>query len=119
MQSVIDAWREQIMAHERDASALRGGETHGHGHGDHAHSPGGHGGFAYSNRPQDPYRTDDPVLNSLFAAVGPDTTVLDVGGGARPVRPTPGDTREARHRRRAVRGLRRDAAKPRGGDRPE
>ena len=44
--------------------------------------PGGHGGFAYSNRPLDPYRTDDPVLNSLFAAVGPDTTVLDVGGGA-------------------------------------
>ncbi len=86
MDSVIDAWREQIMAHERDASALRGGDGHGHGHSGHehghAHGHGGHGGFAYSNRPLDPFRTDDPVLNSLFAVVGPDTTVLDVGGGA-------------------------------------
>ena len=79
MNVVIDAWREKIMAHERDAAALRGGDAHGHG--GHAHGPGGHGGFAYSNRPLDPYRTDDPVLNSIFAAVGPDTTVLDVGGG--------------------------------------
>ena len=91
MDSVIDAWREQIMAHERDASALRGGDAHGHGHGGyghgghehgHAHVPGGHGGFNYSNRPLDPYRTDDPVLNALYAALSPDATVLDVGGGA-------------------------------------
>ena len=84
MNSVIDAWREKLLAHEREASALRGGDAHGHGHGHggHAHGHGGHGGFAYSNRPLDPFRTDDPVLNSLFAVVGPDTTVLDVGGGA-------------------------------------
>ena len=89
MNAVIDAWREQIMAHERDASALRSGDTYGHGHGGHgheghghAHAPGGHGGFAYSNRPVDPYRTDDPVLNALYAALSPDATVLDVGGGA-------------------------------------
>ena len=86
MDSVLNAWREQIMAHERDASALRGGGAHGHGHSGHehghAHVPGGHGGFAYSNRPLDPYRTDDPVLNALYAALSPDTTVLDVGGGA-------------------------------------
>ena len=80
MNAVIDAWREQIMAHERDASALRGGD--GHGHGGHAHGPGGHGGFGYANRPLDPYRTDDPVLNALYAALSPDATVLDVGGGA-------------------------------------
>lgn len=90
MQSVIDAWREQIMAHEREASALRGGEGHAHGHGEHAHAhggghahgPGGHGGFTYSNRPLDPYRTGDPVLDALYAALPPDATVLDVGGGA-------------------------------------
>ena len=90
MDSVINAWREKLLAHERESSALRGGEGHGHGghgHGDHAHGhgghvPGGHGGFTYSNRPQDPYRTDDPVLNALFAALSPDATVLDVGGGA-------------------------------------
>ena len=27
MNAVIDAWREQIMAHERDATALRGGDA--------------------------------------------------------------------------------------------
>ena len=41
MNAVIDAWREQIMAHERDAAALRGGDAHGHGHG-HAHEGHGH-----------------------------------------------------------------------------
>ena len=92
MDSVIDAWREKLLAHEREASALRGssgGHGHGHGHGGHGHGghghghgPGGHGGFTYSNRPQDPFRTDDPVLNALYAALPPDATVLDVGGGA-------------------------------------
>ncbi len=88
MDSVIDAWREQIEAHERDASALRGGDGHhghghgGHGHGGHGHGPGGHGGFTYSNRPQDPFRTDDPVLNALYAVLPSNATVLDVGGGA-------------------------------------
>ena len=53
MQSVFDAWRDQVLAHERDAAALRGGE-HGHGH----------GGFTYANRPLDIHRADDPVLNS-------------------------------------------------------
>ncbi|MDE2899455.1 MAG: class I SAM-dependent methyltransferase [Chloroflexota bacterium] len=89
MDSVIDAWRERILAHERDASAFRGaGHGHGHGHGGHGHGgdgghvPGGHGGFTYSNRPQDPFRIDDPVLNALYAALPSGGTVLDVGGGA-------------------------------------
>ena len=30
----------------------------------------------------DPHRTDDPALNSLFAALGSGREVLDVGGGA-------------------------------------
>ncbi|MDE2766045.1 MAG: class I SAM-dependent methyltransferase [Chloroflexota bacterium] len=71
MQSVFDAWRDQVLAHEHDAAALRGGE-HGHGH----------GGFTYANRPLDIRRADDPVLNVLYAAVGADAHVLDVGGGA-------------------------------------
>ncbi len=86
MDAVIDAWRERILAHERDASTLRGtGHGHGHGHGGHGHGghgPGSHGGFTYSNRPQDPFRTDDPVLNALYAALPSGGTVLDVGGGA-------------------------------------
>ena len=62
MNAVIDSWSEQFMAHERDATALRGGDAHVHGY-------GCHGGFTYSNRPLGPFRSDDPVLNSLFAAV--------------------------------------------------
>ena len=82
MSTAIDAWREQILAHERDMTALLG-DGHGHGHG-HGHS-GGHGhrrGFTQANRPLDPYRTDDPVLNGLYAMLGEDADVLDVGGGA-------------------------------------
>ena len=80
MSTAIDAWREQILAHERDAAALGGG-GHGHGHG-HGHSHGHARGFSQANRPLDPYRTDDPVLNGLYAVLGPGDAVLDVGGGA-------------------------------------
>ena len=76
MHSVFEAWREQILAHERDMQALRG-DGHEHGHGQ-----GRPGGFGYANRPLDPYRTDDAALNGLFAALGSGTEVLDVGGGA-------------------------------------
>ena len=76
MHSVFEAWREQILAHERDMQALRGdGQEHGHGQG----RPGS---FGYANRPLDPYRNDDTALNGLFAALGSGTDVLDVGGGA-------------------------------------
>lgn len=80
MTSVFDAWREQIESHERAAAAYGGGHGHGHGHG----HGGGHGrrSFNYANRPLDPYRTDDPVLNALYATLGSDSDVLDVGGGA-------------------------------------
>ena len=95
-QSAIDAWRERIIAHDREAAALRsghapghddhehGGQDQGHGHSAHGagHVHGGHGGFTYTNRPRDPHRTDDPVVNGLFDLLGPEATVLDVGGGA-------------------------------------
>ena len=71
--SVFDAWRDQILAHERDTAALGGG-GHGHGH--------GHRAFRRANRPLDPWRTDDTVLNALHASLGTDADVLDVGGGA-------------------------------------
>ena len=85
MSSAIDAWREQILAHERDAAALGGGHGHGHGRGrghGHGHGGGHGGGFSQANRPLDPYRTDDAVLNALYAVLGKDADVLDVGGGA-------------------------------------
>ena len=75
MNSVIDAWHDQILAHERDVAALRGdGHEHGQGH--------GHRSFGHANRPLDPYRADDPVLNSLYTSLSADAEVLDVGGGA-------------------------------------
>ena len=77
MNSAFDAWRDQILAHERDTSALSGG-GHGHGHG-HGHA---HRAFRRANRPLDPWRADDPVLNGLYAVLGTDADVLDVGGGA-------------------------------------
>ena len=72
MNSVIEAWREQVLKFDREMEARRGG---GHGHG-HGRPP------VYASRPMDPYRTDDPVVNGLFGLVGEDTEVLDVGGGA-------------------------------------
>ena len=77
MNSAFDAWRDQILAHERDTSALSGG-GHGHGHG-HGHA---HRAFRRANRPLDPWRADDPVLNGLYTVLGTDADVLDVGGGA-------------------------------------
>ena len=80
MNPIFDAWREQIEAHERETAALRGGDGHSHGH--TQHHGHGHRSFTYANRALDPHRTDDPVLNGLYAFIGPDADVLDVGGGA-------------------------------------
>ena len=78
MNAVTEAWREQILAHDRDMSELRGGGSeHGSGHGAGRANRAG-----FVNRQLDPYRTDDETLNRLFAALGSGTEVLDVGGGA-------------------------------------
>ena len=78
MNAVIEAWREQILAHDRDMSELRGGSNaHGSGHG-----AGRASRSSFVNRQLDPHRTDDTTLNRLFAALGSGTEVLDVGGGA-------------------------------------
>ncbi len=76
MDSVIQAWREQMLFHDQEMAALRGGEY------EHGQGQGRAGGFSFANRPMDPFRTDDAVLNRLFAALGSGTEVLDVGGGA-------------------------------------
>ena len=85
MNTVIDAWREQMQAYDRYMAALRGnGDEHGHGH---SHGQGhGSGGspqrFSYTNKPLDPFRTDDPVVNAISAFLGTDAEILDVGGGS-------------------------------------
>ncbi len=70
MNAVIEAWREQIQAFDRDMAELRGA------------SQGRANRSSFVNRQLDPYRTDDEVLNRLFAALGSGTEVLDVGGGS-------------------------------------
>ena len=71
MNSAIEAWREQVLAFDRDMEEIRGGdEEHGR------RRP------VFAAEPQDPYRTDDPALNGLYEIVGKGAEVLDVGGGA-------------------------------------
>ncbi len=78
MNAVIEAWREQIQAFDRDMAELRGtGREHGAGA-----SQGRTNRSSFVNRQLDPHRTDDEVLNRLFAALGSGTEVLDVGGGS-------------------------------------
>ena len=80
MNTVIDSWRERMEAYDRYMAALRGGDERGHNHGH------GHGGssrrFSYTNKPLDPYRADDPVVNGIFAIMGEGAEILDVGGGS-------------------------------------
>ena len=77
MALALPAWLKQVNAHESERAALRDGESvHGHGNG-HGHG----GGSRALERQDNPDRTDDPVLNSLYQVVDASTTVLDVGGG--------------------------------------
>ncbi len=78
MNTVIDAWRQQMEAHERDMAALRK-NSGGHGHGGHGQ---GTQRLTYTNRPADPFRSDDPVVNALFATLEGSAEILDVGGGS-------------------------------------
>ena len=71
MNSAIEAWRERVLAFDRDMEDIRG-EGHEHGRSRHVFADG----------QLDPYRTDDPALNGLHEVVGEGAEVLDVGGGA-------------------------------------
>ncbi len=71
MNSAIEAWRERVLAFDREMEEIRG-----EGHGD------GRGRPVFASEPLDPYRTDDPALNGFYEFVGEGTEVLDVGGGA-------------------------------------
>ena len=69
MNSEIKAWRERVLAFDRDMEDIRGEGQ-------------GHGRRVFASEPVDPYRTDDPALNVFYEFVGEGTEVLDVGGGA-------------------------------------
>ena len=70
--SAVKAWKAQIEAH--DAQSLRA-------RGDRPPEDDWWSSLAGGFR-ADPRRTDDPVANLLRTWVTPETTVLDVGGGA-------------------------------------
>jgi len=72
MKSSIAVWKERIEAH--DAQSLRA-------RGDRPEEEDWWSSLAGGFR-ADPRRTDDPVVNLLTAWVTPESTVLDVGGGA-------------------------------------
>ncbi len=69
--SAIEAWREQVLAFDRDMEAIR---KEGH--------ESGQGRPVFASVPQDPYRADDAALNTLYEILGEGAEVLDVGGGA-------------------------------------
>ncbi len=71
MNSAIEAWREQVLAFDRDMETIRGGGQEG-----------GHRRSVFAAEPLDLYRTDDAALNGLHEIVGKGAEVLDVGGGA-------------------------------------
>ena len=71
MNSEIEAWRERVLAFDRDMEDIRG-EEQGHGH----------GRLVFASEPVDPYRTDDPALNAFYEFVGEGT---EVPGAARTV----------------------------------
>ena len=71
LKSAIEAWRERVLAFDREMEEIRGeGQEHGQ------RRP------VFASKPQDPYRTDDPALNVFCEFVNEGTEVLDVGGGA-------------------------------------
>ncbi len=71
VKSAIEAWRERVLAFDREMEEIRGeGQEHGHSR------------PVFASEPQDPYRTDDAALNGLYELVGEGAEVLDVGGGA-------------------------------------
>ena len=71
-QSAAEAWRARIEAHEAQSLRARGDQP----------EPADFWSALAGGFRADPHRTDDPVVNLLQQWVTPETTVLDVGGGA-------------------------------------
>ena len=73
MTSAIQDWKTQVSAHDTQAATLP--DTPSWASGDMWRP-------LMSNFKMDPRRTDDDTLNRLMQRVDPESTVLDVGGGA-------------------------------------
>jgi SAM-dependent methyltransferase len=70
--SAVEAWKARIEAHDAQSLRARGDQP----------EPADFWSTLAGGFRADPHRTDDPVVHLLQQWVTPDTTVLDVGGGA-------------------------------------
>ena len=70
--SAVERWKERVETHHTQSIGVQDPS---------AHSEDFWRPFAAAFK-DDPFRTDDPALNRLLREVGPDKTLLDVGGGA-------------------------------------
>jgi SAM-dependent methyltransferase len=70
--SAAEAWKAQIEAHDQQSSRARGDQP----------EPADFWSTLAAGFRADPHRSDDPVVNLLSHWITPQTTVLDVGGGA-------------------------------------
>ena len=70
--SSIEKWRTRVETHHTQSNNMQDADA----------SAGDFWRPYASAFREDPSRTEDPVVNRLVREVGPDTTVLDVGGGA-------------------------------------
>lgn len=71
MPSAIKVWRERIQAHDAQTFKARGGREY----------PDMWDALA-ANFKDDPHRKNDPIVSFIEGWLRPDSTVLDVGGGA-------------------------------------
>jgi 2-polyprenyl-3-methyl-5-hydroxy-6-metoxy-1,4-benzoquinol methylase len=71
MTSAIQAWKDRINAHNDQTARAQGDVVY----------QDLWAALAERFR-EDPHRTDDPIVNTLAGWLRPDSTVLDVGGGA-------------------------------------
>ena len=70
--SAIEYWKNRVECHHAQSIKVQGDTW----------SSGDFWSSLASNFRADPHRTEDPVLDRLFRMVRPESTVLDVGGGA-------------------------------------
>jgi SAM-dependent methyltransferase len=71
MSSAINAWNQRVRAHNEQTLRVRPADA----------TDDDRWSTLAGNFRADPKRTDDDLVNALLGCVGPDSTVLDVGGG--------------------------------------
>ena len=73
MTLATDYWKQRVEGHNYQSTRVRG---------ESLWASGDFWRSLMSNFKVDPHRTDDPALDRVLLEVGPNSTVIDVGGGA-------------------------------------